>query len=417
VVEQLRPQDGLFTVVTRAGGDASPARIIGSVRDVVGARSEPAALRTVLGAAGTRIVSMTVTEKGYAADLSTRGLDRTNPLLARDLADQAPYRSVVGKLVAAFHQRAERGLSGLTVLCCDNVTGGGDLVRQLCAQFLQHSPLGSDGALAAWVEANVRFPNTLVDRIVPETPPAAVAARGAELGYRDDGLVCAEPYGLWVIEDDFVAGHPQWPAENVHLVDDVRPWSDLKLRLVNGGHSLLAYLGLLAGHRTVAEVMAAPEFRALLVQWLDEASASLSSVPDGVDLAAYRAQVTERFANPGIAYELTKIAADGSAKLPIRIGSTAAELIIGGMPTRMSALVLAAWVAYASSDALSDAAADRIRRVLDEEPDARGQVHRLFGPDGVAPLPAVLAGDFLDDVSSALMSVRRSGGHVAEFAR
>jgi fructuronate reductase len=418
VLEQLRPQDGLFTVVTASGGAEVQARIVGSVRAVVSAQSEPAALRAAMGAAGTRIVSMTVTEKGYAGDLSTGMLDTLNPLVERDLTDIEPHRSVIGQLVGAFQQRAERGLGGVTVLCCDNVTRGGDLVRELCGQFLQHSPLGADGSLTTWIQANVRFPNTLVDRIVPETPAAAVAALGRQLGYRDDGLVCAETYGLWVIEDHFAAGHPRWPDENVHLVDDVRPWSDLKLRLVNGGHSLLAYLGLLAGYRTVAEVMTGPTFREMLTAWLDEASTSLPNVPAGVDLSAYRTQITERFANPGLAYELTKIAADGSAKLPIRIGSTAADLIDRGAPARLCALVLAGWIAYASSDALTDPLADEIRRVLDEEPDAGGQVQRLFSPAGVVALPEVLAGGFLDDVSTALVSLRRSGGRAdAEYLR
>ena len=416
VVEQLRPQDGLFTVVTRSGGAALDARIIGSVRGVVAAQSEPEALRTVLGAAGTRIVSTTVTEKGYAADLATRRLHRADPNVAADLADREPYRSVVGQLIGAFQLRAERGLDGLTVLCCDNVTAGGDLIRQLCVQFLRQSPLGSDGSLAAWIEANVRFPNTLVDRIVPETAPAAVAALGEQLGYRDDGLVCAEPYGLWVIEDDFAAGHPQWPRANVQLVDDIRPWSELKLRLVNGGHCLLAYLGLLAGYRTVADAMAGPGFQRLLTAWLDEASASLTTRPDGIDMDAYRAQVIERFANPGIAYELTKIGADGSAKLPIRIGSTAADLVGRGVTPRMSALVLAAWIAYAAGGTLVDPRADDIRRVFADEPDAGGQVRRLFGPDGLVALPAVLHGDFLDDVTAALASLRRPGA-IAELGR
>ncbi len=408
VVEQLRPQDGLFTVVTRDGEGPLRARIVGSVRAVVPAQSEAWALRAAIGAAGTRIVSMTVTEQGYAANLSTRALDSGNPYVARDLADREPHRSVVGQLVGAFHQRAERGLGGLTVLCCDNVARGGDLVRALCAQFVRRSPLGSDGSLAAWIKVNVRFPNTLVDRIVPETTPAAVAALGDRLGYRDDGLVCAEPYGLWVIEDSFATGHPQWPAENVQLLKDIRPWSDVKLRLVNGGHCLLAYLGLRAGYRTVAEVMAGPGFRDLLVAWLDEASTSLRQLPDGLDVARYREQVVERFENPGIAYELAKIAADGSAKLPIRIGSTAADLVGRGVAAPLCALVLAGWVAHASGDALVDPMADVIRRVLAEEAEAAGQVQRLFGPDGVIPLPAVLAGAFLDDVGTALVSLRRS---------
>ena len=409
VVEQLRPQDGLFTVVTRGGAGPLRARIVGSVRDVVSAQSEPRAVRAAMSGRGTRIVSMTVTEKGYAANLSTRVLDRANPLVGKDLADPEPHRSVVGQLVGAFQQRAERGLDGLTVLCCDNVALGGDLVRELCTQFVRHSPLGADGSLAAWVEANVRFPNTLVDRIVPETLPAWITSLEEELGYRDEGLVCTEPYGLWVIEDDFTAGHPQWPAENVKLVDDIRPWSDVKLRLVNGGHCLLAYLGLLAGYRTVAEVMAAPRFPGLLTAWLVEASTSLRRLPDGLDLDGYRAQVIERFENPGIAYDLAKIATDGSVKLPIRIGSTAADLVARGVAAPLSALVLAAWIAHAGGDALVDPLADEVHRVLAEESDAAGQVQRLFGPDGVVPLPAVLAGPFLDEVSTALITLRRSG--------
>ncbi|MCW2639718.1 MAG: Mannitol dehydrogenase domain [Dactylosporangium sp.] len=411
VVDRMRPQDCLYTVVTRNGGDQLDARVLGSVTSVLHAASQPDALLAALSAPATRIISTTVTEKGYAATLSSRTLMTGSPLVARDLADPQPHRSVVGQLVGGFAGRADRGAPGVTVLCCDNVPRGGDLLRDLCVQFLEHWSSSRATEVASWVSRHVRFPNTLVDRIVPGTTAADAQALTRRLGYRDDALVSAERYGLWVIEDDFAVGHPRWSANDVRLVKDIQPWSEVKLRLLNGGHSLLSYVGLLDGRETVSEVMRVAWIRRLLDAWLDEATRSLCELPDGLDLATYRDQIVSRFANDGIAYRLDKVASDGSLKLPTRVGSTASDLMADGATAHVAALTLAAWLHYAEQPGtvLDDPNADHIGEALGAGGGSRALVERLFGSHGIAPLPAVLQDGFLDDVATALNTLRSRG--------
>ncbi|MEV4384329.1 mannitol dehydrogenase family protein [Micromonospora sp. NPDC049580] len=411
VVDRMRPQDCLFTVVTRNGGEQLDARVVGSVTSVLHAASQPEALLATLSAPTTRIISATVTEKGYAAALSSRTLITDSPLVAQDLADPRPHRSVVGQLVGGFARRADRGDPGVTVLCCDNVPRGGELLHDLCLQFLERWSSHRAAEVASWMSRHVRFPNTLVDRIVPGTTEADAHVLTQRLGYRDDALVTAERYGLWVIEDDFAAGHPQWPADEVRLVKDIQPWSDVKLRLLNGGHSLVSYVGLLDGRETVSEVMRVAWIRQLLDAWLDEAGRSLCELPEGLDLATYRDDVVSRFANDGIAYRLGKVAADGSLKLPTRVGSTASDLVAGGADARVSALTLATWLHYAEQPGtvLDDPNAARIDEALDACREPRALVERVYGSQGVAPLPAVLQDDFLDDVATALDTLRLRG--------
>jgi fructuronate reductase len=410
VVDRLRPQDGLYTVVTRPGGDQFDARVVGAVRSVLHAESEPESLLAALADPATRIVSTTVTEKGYAAALSTRTLQLSAPLVARDLADPRPHRSVVGQLVGGLARRAERGQPGLTVLCCDNVPRGGELLRDLCLQFLERWSAGPAAEVRGWTLDRVRFPNTLVDRIVPGTDAAGRSTVESRLGYRDDAVVTAEPYGLWVIEDDFAAGHPRWPA-GVALVPDIGPWSDVKLRLLNGGHSLLAYVGLLDGQETVSAAVRVPWIRRLLEVWLAEATRSLRSVPAGLDLDAYRAEVVERFGNDGIAYRLDKVASDGSLKLPTRVGATAADLLDTGGSAPVSRIPLAAWLHYAErrGELLEDPQAGRIAAAARDATGPRELVERILGAGGVVPLPAALQDGFLDDVAATLTTLRTRG--------
>lgn len=417
VVDQLQPQDGLFTLVQRdptsAPPDALPrARVIGSVRRVFHAGSAASDVTRCIADPATRIVSTTVTEKGYTADLAHRRLDSSNAAVQADLHCTRPYRTVAGQLVSGLAARAERGSTGITVLCCDNVPRGGDLLQALCIDFLEHWAHAAAEPTRSWIAQHVRFPNTLVDRIVPSTTDQERHTYWDALGYRDEALVTAEPYGLWVIENDFAAGHPSWPAEHVKIVQDVSPWSDLKLRLLNGGHSLLAYLGLALGRGTVAEATRDQHLADALGAWLTEAAASLETVPDGLDVDAYSQDVRQRFSNPAIAHRLDQIAADGSVKLPARVLPVAATLGNQAKPAPASALCLAAWLHHverqvARRRTLADPAVARLAKAVDAGNGApRPLVDRVFGPDGVMPLAAALQHAFLDQVASHLTDLR-----------
>jgi fructuronate reductase len=412
VMDRLKPQDCLFTVVTPADGKPSKRRIVGSVIDVLHAASSPEGLLSALASPTTRVVSTTVTEKGYAAALSSRTLVAEAPLVAQDLLDFRPHRSVVGQLVGGFTRRADAAAPGLTVLCCDNVSRGGELLEKLVGEFLGLWAHPDAEWVRDWVTANVTFPNTLVDRIVTAPTPAEAEQQMRALGYRDEAIVTAEAYGLWVIEDRFRTGHPQWPAEQVQLVNDIGPWSDLKLRLLNGGHSLLAYVGLLDGRRTMAEAMCVPWIAGLLGAWFDEASRSLRTLPVGVDLAAYRDALIARFQNRGMAYQLEKVAADGSLKLPTRVGATAADIVRGGGEAPVAAAILAAWLHYIEhrGGTVDDPKAELLADAVAVMGSSRTLVDKVFAGDGVVPLASPLQGTFLGEVAGRLADLRAHGG-------
>jgi fructuronate reductase len=359
-------------------------------------------------------VSTTVTEKGYAADVGLRQLDLNEASVRADLADSQPHRSVVGQLVGGFARRAELGAGGLTVLCCDNVPRGGDLLRALCQQFVEQWSNGASGQTRAWIDEQARFPNTLVDRIVPATSAETLDACAQTLGYRDEALVTTEPFGLWVIEDDFAAGHPQWPGDSVKLVPDITPWADVKLRLLNGGHSLLAYLGLLEGRRTIGEAIRTPSLAQALSGWLDEASGSLGTLPQGLDLEAYRQSLVARFENPGIIHRLDQIAMDGSLKLPTRVFPVAVDLLGRGRDASFAALALAAWLTYLDRNLRAgipvvDPVADQLEIALTSSLESRAVVDAVLGASGIVPMPEPLQGSFLDEVVRSQEVIRRTG--------
>jgi fructuronate reductase len=343
VRDRLGPQDGLYTAVEK-----SPAgvrrRIIGSVREVLFLGDERDAVHARLAAPSTRIISLTITEKGYCHDPATGALNFAHPDIAHDLADPARPQSAIGLIVAALAARWRAGDQGLTVLCCDNLPHNGALVRGLVLAFVA----ARDAALARWIEDHTRFPSTMVDRIVPATTGADIAENDIALGVHDAAPVVHEPFRQWAIEDAFVAGRPAWERVGAELVRDVAPFEAMKLRLLNGSHSALAYLGYLAGHEFIYQVAAQPPFAEFMRRLMRDEAAPTLQLPPGTDLAAYQRDLVQRFSNPALPHRTQQIAMDGSQKLPQRLLGTVRDNLAAGRSIDLLALAVAGWMRYVS---------------------------------------------------------------------
>lgn len=338
--DRLKPQDGLYTLLKLAP-TGPELRVIGSVLDVLVAPEGPANLIAKLASPEARIVSLTVTEKGYCHDPATGKLKADHPDIVHDLANPQTPRSAVGILVAGLKARRDAGLGPFTALCCDNLPSNGHVLRGLVRDFAALM----DDRLATWIEANGAFPATMVDRIVPATTEADIAEVARLIGQDDAAPVIGEPFRQWAIEDVFVDGRPAWDQVGAQMVSEVAPFEFMKLRMLNGAHSSLAYLGYLAGHETVAEASGDPVFARFLAGLWDEIIPTVPA-PQGVVLADYAKALLARFQNPAIRHRTWQIAMDGSQKLPQRLLGTIRERLKAGAPIDHLALGVAAWMRY-----------------------------------------------------------------------
>jgi fructuronate reductase len=338
--EALAPQDCLYTVAIRSGAETEH-RVIGSILDIVVARTDPAGLIARMADPRTRIVSLTVTEKGYCHIPQTGELDEHHPDIVHDLAHPDAPRSAPGFLTAALARRKAAGLAPFTVLSCDNLSANGHTVHRVLTQF---AALTSP-ELGRWIEAEVACPSTMVDRIVPETTEADRAAVASALDMIDGWPVIAEPFIQWIIEDRFAAGRPDFAAVGAQFVTDVLPFENMKLRLLNASHSGLAYLGYLAGYETIAATMADPHFATFARRLMDESAPTLT-MPPRTDLASYCALLLQRFGNTALQHRTSQIAMDGSQKLPQRLLGTMRDRLAKGLTIDTHALAVAGWMRY-----------------------------------------------------------------------
>ena len=379
--EALAPQDHLYTLAVRSA-EGTEHRVIGALLDSVVARENPAALVERMSDPATRIVSLTVTEKGYCHTPQTGDLDERHPDIVHDLNTHPETpRSAPGFIVAALARRRARGISPFTVLCCDNLAANGHTVQRIVTQF---AALRSKD-LCKWIADNVAFPSTMVDRIVPETTDADREAVASALEMRDAWPVMTEPFTQWVVEDRFTAGRPDLAAAGVELVSDVKPFELMKLRLLNASHSALAYLGYLAGHETIADTMRDPHFARLAAQVMEDAAVTLT-MPSGADLAAYRASLLKRFANPALHHRTWQIAMDGSQKLPQRLLGAMQDRLGKNLPIATHALAVAGWMRYVT-------ATDEHGRAIDVRDPLAGEfaaLAREAGPVAERLAPALL---------------------------
>ncbi|MDX6806197.1 mannitol dehydrogenase family protein [Terrihabitans rhizophilus] len=379
--DALEPQDGLYTVLVRGGEGVQP-RVIGSVQGVLVAPEDPEAVLRAMVDPAVRIVSLTVTEKGYCHDPATGTLRENHPDIVHDLEVPLTPRSAPGLLVEALRRRRANGTVPFTVLCCDNLPSNGRTVRRVVVRLAELL----DADLAAHIAADVAFPATMVDRIVPATTAADRDFITERLGVDDAWPVSTEPFSQWVIEDSFPTGRPRFELAGAELVTEVEPYEAMKLRLLNGSHSTLAYLGYLAGHETIADTMADPAFARLVRGLMDEEVTPTLQVPPGADLAGYKASLIARFENTALRHRTWQIAMDGSQKLPQRLLGTARERLAAGGSIARIALGVAAWMRYVTGVDENGAGID-VRDPLGERLRA---IADAAGPDAARLAPALL---------------------------
>ncbi len=398
----LAPQDFLYTLVTR-GAEGTKARVIGSILNVLNAGTRRAELIAAMADPRIRIVSLTVTEKGYCHDPATGEIDARHPDIVHDIANPHAPVSAPGLIARALELRRAGGIAPFTVLCCDNLPANGETAARVVTGFAALC----DRGLADYIAGEVAFPSTMVDRIVPATTDADRAEVQQMTGAVDAWPVVAEPFSQWAIEDRFPAGRPPFEAAGAQLVADVRPFELMKLRMLNGSHSTLAYLGYLAGYEFVSQAMVDHAFRRLVHTLMT--NEAMPTLPRQLgDLSGYRDALIERFANPALKHRTWQIAMDGSQKLPQRLLGTIRDRLAAGLAFPCAALGVAAWMRYVTGIdeqgrpiEVKDPQAGRLRAIADAAGRAPEKladgllgVREIFGDDLARsePLRATLVG-------------------------
>lgn len=367
VADQLNPQEGLYTLTERSGGE-SATRLIGAVREVLVAGRSRETIVARIAAPECAIVSFAVTEKGYCRGLG----DSLDPSLAEG--------GFYPLLADSLERRHAAGLPGLTLLSCDNLAENGRQLENLLGEYLA----ARSSALAGWFAAECTCPASMVDRIVPATTPADLDGLEQRLGLRDEGAVFTERYSQWVIEDCFAGPRPGWEKLGAQLVRDVAPYETAKLRMLNGAHSALAYLGLERGHEFVHQAIADPALRPLIERLMRQEAATSFTPAPGQDLGAYADALLARFADPALNHRLIQIAMDGSQKIPQRWLETLAFHQAEGRHCPAILEALAAWLRHVRGDArpVDDPMANDLRSLW-QDAGRSGIAAALFGRHGL----------------------------------
>lgn len=380
-IQDLKQQDCLFSVCEMSY-DNWNTRVVGIAKkalhaDVDGIQK----VLDVMTRPEIAIVSITVTEKGYCYLPSTASIDTNNPLIIHDITNPHTPKSVPGVIVEALRLRKEQGLKPFTVMSCDNMPENGHVTRNVVLALAKQR----DESLAQWIEENVTFPSTMVDRIVPAATPETMAKIKKQLGGIDDPAgIAGEPFRQWVIEDNFVAGRPEWQKAGAELVNDVLPYEEMKLRMLNGSHSFFAYLGYLAGYMHIDECMQDPNYvKAARHLMLNEQATTLRV--KNVDLSAYADSLLGRYRNTGLKHRTWQIAMDGTLKLPQRMLDSVRYHLANGTPFDCLALGIAAWMRYVSGvdDSgnvieVCDPAAEKLKELVLNSSDNQDRVNALL---------------------------------------
>lgn len=421
VAEQVGPQDGLYSVLTKAR-DAESVRLVGSLQKVAFPGTDSEEVLRALASEEVHLASLTITEKGYPRTIGGE-LDILNPAVAADIAAlvterkgpsfAGPARTSLGLLARGLARRHAVSGAPFAVMCCDNLLSNGRVTRGLVYDLARAA--GADGMLE-WLQDSVTFPSTMVDRIVPATTEANRLEAERMMGLRDEGLVVAEPFGQWVIEDSFLGPRPGWERAGATLTHDVGPFEVAKLRMLNATHSLLAYLGALRGYSTIAEAVTAEDLVSEARSLQRNDIIPTLTPPPGLDLEEYGESILSRFANTNLGHTTVQVAMDGSQKLPVRILGTVADRLAAGALPHSGALLVAAWMVfiYRGRDVngrvlpLDDPMADKLREAA--AGSEAGLADRLLGLEKIFPEQVSGHAEFRRAVAS---SVRRLLAEVA----
>ena len=420
VRDRMQSQNCLYTLCERSA-DTERLRVVGSVANVLVAPESPAAVIAALAADSTHVVTVTVTEKGYCLKPGGRALDLSHPDIEHDVLHPAAPKTLVGFLLAACRLRRERGLPGFNLLSCDNLPDNGALLRDclLTAARLQ------DSGLATWILREIGFCSTMVDCMVPATSESIAESIQQRAGYRDTACLLSENFRQWVIEGNFVAPTPDWRSVGVSVVADVAPYERMKLRLLNGTHSALAFFGALSGYTCIYEAASDLQIRKFVLALMQkEVLPTLEVLPD-IDFEHYCANLISRFSNPSVPYTCQQVASDSSQKLPQRILEPMVERLRGGEQSPLLTAVVAAWLAYVflgtfseRSFPLQDPAAQPLVAMLKRQKNqqgfpARDHVAALLTHSGIVPGALLQSEYFVDGVRNQLALMIEGGAKSA----
>jgi len=337
----LKKQDYLYTLIVQHPNGAVESEVI-ALKEVLLAVDTPKLVIDRMAHQDTKIVSLTITEGGYNFNPSTGDFDFENPDIQHELKDPDQPKTIFGFLTAALKKRRANGHSPFSILSCDNIQHNGDVACKMLLGFAQKQ----DAELASWIEENVSFPNTMVDRITPVTTSLAIDYLRKIYQVKDEWPVVCEPFIQWVVEDKFVNGRPPLEKSGVQFVPDVSPYEKMKIRLLNAGHSVLGIPGAIHGHPTIDACMEDAVFAKFMRQFMDkEATPVLDSI-EGIDIEDYKDKLEERFANPNIKDSVSRICSESSAKLPKFLIPTLQENLAAGGSIEYATLILAAWCYY-----------------------------------------------------------------------
>ncbi|WP_462378783.1 mannitol dehydrogenase family protein [Pseudomonas sp. Marseille-QA0892] len=419
LVDALRVADHRYHVAEFADSENVTVREIGVIEQTLfTGRDEGSnngrdleALLSRLADEATRIVTLTVTEKGYFLSPSEGILLRDHPQIAADIAQPQMPSTAPGILVEALARRRAAGRPPFTVLCCDNMPDNGKRTRAAVTQLAACR----DEGLAEWIEHEVAFPSSMVDRIVPAMTDTEFE-RLSRLGINDTNAVVCEAFSQWVVEDHFPTGRPDWEEEGVEMVADVAPFETMKLRMLNGSHSLLAYLGAQAGIETVYDAVTQPPIAAFLRRYMLTEAAPTLDMPAGTDLAAYSEQLLARFANDSLRHKLHQIAMDGSQKLPQRWLQGALSRLEAGEDAPCTALGIAAWIHYSTGRSpdgtphgVDDPLATTLAKLHGQHTNTESLVHAFMSLDSVFPPALSRHASFVQTVCAYYQKLREEG--------
>jgi fructuronate reductase len=413
----LDATDGLFTV-GEMSDESLALRQVGAVTKTFHPKRDGIeALINQISDPDLRVITLTITEKGYC--LAGGTLDLCNAGIVADLQSPETPQTVIGLLVEGLNRRKNAGLPGLTILSCDNLPSNGKLCSTAVLEFAEQR----DPELKVWISEVCRFPCSMVDRITPAMTAESFLKLEAALGAPDKNGILCEPFRQWVIEDNFASDKPRWDLAGASFVDDVEPFEDIKLRMLNGSHSFLAYLGALADKDTIADCMADPIFKQAAHKLMMSEQAPSLKIPDGFDIAAYADMLIDRYCNRALHHKTTQIASDGSQKLPQRLLAPVRTHLAANRPWPLSALAIAGWMRYCRGVSetgtklpVNDPHAERIADLVSASDD-NGYILNMMLLAGIFSSDLPADPTFVGLVTGAYQALKTDGVSAALAAR
>ena len=372
----FKKQDHLYTLMVKHPNGKIEPEVIGSIVDFKMGTDHPEQVITRMAAPETKIVSLTITEGGYNFNPNTGAFNFDNPEIQHELAHPSDPKTVYGFLTAALKRRRDGGLPAFTVLSCDNIEHNGNMIQKMLLAFAK----AQDPELAQWIAKEVRFPNSMVDRITPVTTEEDIKSLAETYSVEDAWPVTCEPFIQWVVEDNFSNGRPAFEKVGVQFVPDVVPYEIMKLRLLNAGHSVLGLLGVLHGHPTIDTCVNDKLFASYLRAFFDEEATPVLGNIEGIDLSEYKDSLLERFGNPNIKDGVDRICSESSAKLPKFLIATIQENLAAGGSIKYATLVLVAWCYY------SDKQVNQNGQPLDIQDAMKAELHQAAKQTSSDPL-------------------------------